>query len=295
LETLLTCERKFQLDKLLITDVQREETEHTVFGTAFGAGVATYLATQDPDMALYQAWLSYWPELESEKKSQTRCFAALMSAFLKLDTILMDYEVVSFNDRPAVELSFRLKITERYYFVGHIDTVVKNKYTGLHYVFECKTTGLNLLDLSPLYKNSGQALGYSIALDKITGEEQASYGVIYFVAQLGKEYKANIHVLPYEKTLTDRLNWFITLGLDVKRLEQMEELGVYPKRGKSCLNYMRPCKYFGTCGLHGLDVPRVQTEDEIDYDFSYELEALIQNHLQRMPMITIETLEMREI
>lgn len=295
LETLLTCERKFQLDKLLITDVQRDETEHTVFGRAFGAGIAAYMVTQDSDMALYQAWLSYWPELESEKKSQTRCFAALMSAFIELDTLLMDYEVVSFNDKPAVELSFRLKINERYYFVGHIDIVVKNKYSGMHYVFECKTTGMNLLDLAPLYKNSGQALGYSIALDKITGEKQASYGVIYFVAQMGKHYKANIHVLPYEKTLTDRLNWFLTLGMDVKRLEQMEELNVYPKRGGSCLNYMRPCKYFGICNLHGLDVPKIQEDDPIEYDFTYDLEALIQDHISRMPSGSDRTLEMREI
>lgn len=287
IDTLLTCERKFQLDKLLVTDIERDETEHTVFGKAFGAGIATYLTTQDQDMALYQAWLSYWPELETDKKNQARCFAAIMAAFPYLDRLLEDYEVAEFDDKPAVELSFRMNINPRYYFVGHIDTVLRNRWTGMHYVFECKTTGMQLHDLSPLYKNSGQALGYSIAIDRIVGEAQSAYGVIYFVAQLARDYKATIHVMPYDKTLLDRLNWFLTLGLDVARLERMAELNVYPKRGAACLKYNRPCKYFGVCGLQGFDIPKVQEADPIAYDFTYDLDTLVQEHIDRLPVTTL--------
>lgn len=287
LETLLTCERKFQLDKLLITDIAKDETEHTVFGKAFGAGVATYMVTQDADRALYEAWMTYWPELETEKKNQVRCFMALIRAFPKLDTLLMDYEVVSFDGVDAVELSFRLNINPRFYFVGHIDVVVKHRISGVHYVFECKTTGMPLLDLAPLYENSGQALGYSIALDRIVGKKLSGYGVLYFVAQLGRDFKATIHVLPYTKTLLDRLNWFISLGMDVKRLEEMAQLNVYPKRGKSCLQYNRPCKYFGVCGLHTADKIKKQEADPIKYDFTYDLDTLVQEHLDRLPTSTL--------
>ena len=181
LQTLHTCDRKFQLDKLLVTEIERDETEHTAFGKAFGAGIATYLVTQDAKRALFEAWLAYVPEIETDKKSIARCIAALEVAFPRLDTILMDYEVVTFENKPAVELSFRLNITKKYYFVGYIDAVLKNRYTGQHVVFECKSTGLQLLDLSPLYQNSGQALGYSIALDRIVGKKLANYGVLYFV------------------------------------------------------------------------------------------------------------------
>ena len=283
LETLHECERKWQLDKLLANGTDREDSEHTVFGKAFGVGVAAYAVTQDADMALWQAWYSYWPEIETEKKNIPRLLSALMSSFIELDTLLMEYEVVEFNGKPAVELSFRLEVTDEYYFVGHIDLVLRNRFTGVHYVLDAKTTGLSILDLSPLYKHSGQTLGYSIALDRIVGAELSSYGVIYFVAQLGKDFKAKIHTLTYEKTLMDRLNWFITLGLDVKHLEEMAELNIYPKRHTACLHFMRPCREFGTCDLHALDTPKIRTEDNIAYDFSYKLEDLIADHMRRIP------------
>lgn len=287
LQTLHTCERKFQLDKLLVTEVEKEESEHMSFGKAFGAGVATYLVTQDANRAIYEAWLAYWPEIETDKKSMARCTAALEVAFAKLDTILMDYEIVYFEGRPAVELSFKLDVTDDYYFVGYIDAVLKNRYNGLHVVFECKTTGLAIFDLSPLYQNSGQALGYSIALDKITGKKLASYGVLYFVCQLGKDFTPKIQVFEWKKTLADRLNWFISLGLDVKHLVEMATLGVYPKRGESCLQYNRPCKYFGVCALHSVDVPKVIEQDIIEYQFIYKLDDLIEDHITRIVDITV--------
>lgn len=292
LDTLLTCERKFQLEKLLKTDVEREDTEHTVFGKAFGAGVATYMVTGNRDHALYQAWLTYFPELQTDKKNQARCFSALIASFPQLDRLLEEYEVVSFKEQPAVELSYRINISEHYYFVGHIDVVLKNIFTDLHFIMEVKTTGLGLIDLDPLYKNSGQALGYSIALDKIVGEAQSSYGVLYFVAQLGRDFKAKIHVLPYQKTLLDRLNWFLTLGQDIQRLDTMREINVYPMRGRSCIQFMRPCKFFGICGLKSFDVPKEQVPDEIEYDFVYELDELVADHVKR---VKIPPMKMKEL
>jgi hypothetical protein len=283
LETLHTCERKWQLEKLLVDPAVREENEHTVFGRAYGTGIATYLVTQDQEQALYQAWLAYWPELESDKKSIVMCMAALMAAFTKLDTLLMEYEVAEFNGKPAVELSFRLDINSNYYFVGHIDVVLRHRFTGVYSVWDAKSTGLQLLDLSPLYQNSGQVLGYSVALDRIVGEALSSYGVGFIVAQINAgKMTTKTHLLPFEKTLLDRLKWFMTLGLDAKKLKEMEELGHYPMRGHSCLTFMRPCRYFGTCNLASLDIPKVREEDLIQYDFHYNLDDLISDHLERV-------------
>jgi hypothetical protein len=289
LETLHTCERKWQLEKLLVDPAVREENEHTVFGRAYGAGVATYLTTQDQDQALFQAWLTYWPELESEKKSIPMCMAALMSAFSKLDDLLMDYEVAEFNGKPAVELSFRLDINAEYYFVGHIDVVLRHRVSGTYSVWDAKSTGLNLHDLSPLYQNSGQVLGYSVALDRIVGEALSNYSVGFIVAQIdARSLKSKTHILTYDKTLIDRLKWFMTLGLDAKRLKEMADLGHYPMRGHSCLTFNRPCRYFGTCHFHSLDMERQREEDTIDYDFRYDLNDLIEDHLSRMPTETLE-------
>lgn len=282
LNLLHSCERKFQLAKLL-NNTQRETSEHLSFGAGFGAGIASYLTNQDAELALYEAWLAYWPIIETEKKNEARMFVALERAFFVLDTLLQDYELVFFEGRPACELSFRLDIDPTYYFVGYIDAVLKHRYTGQYVVFEVKTTGLLLKDLTPLYKHSGQALGYSICLDRIVGKELSSYGVLYMVAQLGKEQSdVTIHLMPFNKTLLDRLNWFIVLGLDVKHLKEMEQLQIYPRRGDSCLKYNKPCPQFGTCHLHSLDRPKEEEEDLTEYQFVYDLDALIQDHLRRL-------------
>lgn len=237
---------------------------------------------QDSDSALYKAWLAYWPEIESDKKSVAHCTLALQKSFPVLDTLLREYEVLTFNGKPAVELSFRINITPEYYYVGYIDVALRNRYDGRGIVFDAKSTGMQLLDLSPLYQNSGQVLGYSIGLDKIMGEKKSQYAVGYFVAQMGKDFSMRIHPLVYQKTLLDRLNWFITLGGDIKRLELAKELGFYPRRGDACLKYNRPCRHFGVCTLSAHDTPRTLEEDDKEYDFVFDLDELIDDHLQRI-------------
>lgn len=286
-----TCERKFQLEKLLENPMAREESEHLSFGHAFGAGVATYLSTQDKDQAIFQCWLRYYPVVENSKGSKkTRCMAihALVCSFKSLDNLLQDYEVAEFNGAPAVELSFRLNINERKYFVGHIDVVLQNRISGKYFILEVKTTGLQLLDLKPLYQNSGQALGYSIALDKIVGQEINEYGILYFVAQLpasnAQDNLVKVHTLPFHKNIVDRLHWFVTLGTDVQRLETLEDLNIFPKRGGACLKYNRPCNYFGHCGFHNFDVKKDLSKeiDSIEYQFEFDLNDLIETHLTRI-------------
>lgn len=282
MELFSSCERLFQLEKLLAGETERETSHHFSFGQAYGAGVAHYFATQDFDAALYQGWLAYWPELEDKNKTIPHYVSAMLKAKVVMDTLLQEYEVMTFQGKPAVELSFRVNITPRYYYVGYIDLVLRNKWDKTCMVVDAKTTGLQLLDLSPLYRNSGQALGYSIALDAIAGEELTDYSVMYFVAQMTKTHDVNIHPLIFQKTLLDRLNWFLELGSDVKRLELAEEISFYPRRGGSCLKYNRPCKHFGTCTLSQLDKPKIIPPDEVDYQFVFDLDKMIDNHIERI-------------
>jgi hypothetical protein len=286
LEVLQSCERKFQLEKLLQGNDEKQESVHFSFGHGFGAGVATYMVTQDKDKAIYEAWMAYEPVVEDDKKNQATCIAALLSSFNALDGLLKLYEVASFKDSPAIELSFKLNINPSKYFVGHIDVVLRHRITGRYYVMEIKSTSMQLLDLKPLYQHSGQALGYSIALDAIVGEKQSEYGVLYFVIQLptssAKEQRATPHILEFKKTLLDRLNWFVSLGLDVQHLEAMEQIGIFPKRFSACVRFNRACHHFGTCSLQNFDVPKVIEEDTKVYTFTYELEDLIVEHMNRI-------------
>lgn len=282
LELVDRCERLFQLEKLLVTDSTRDESADLSLGTAYGVGVADYLVYQNQEQAIYKGWLAYWPEIETEKKSIPHLVALLSKSFPYLDTMLRDYEVLHFNGKPAVELSFRVNINAHYYYVGYMDVVLRNRYDGTALVVDAKSTALQLLDLSPVYQNSGQGLSYSIVLDRIVGEKLSNYAVGYFVGQLGKDFKIEVKPLIFSKTLLDRLNWFLQLGMDIKRLEFAEEMGFYPRRGGACLKYNRPCKHFGTCTLSSMDIPRKREEDLIEYDFVFDLEELIDDHIARI-------------
>jgi hypothetical protein len=282
------CERKFEIEKLLVGGDKKQDNEHFSFGHAYGAGVATYLVTQDQDAAIFECWLRYWPEIETEKKSVHMSVLALINSFVTLDNILQDYEVAFFNGKPAVELSFRLDISKDFYFVGHIDIVLQNRYTKKYFVVDAKSTGLNLLDVSPLYRHSGQTVGYSIALDAIVGEELTEFGVGYVVAQIdAKNLSTKTHFLTYEKNITDRLKWFMTLGMDAERISRMQELKHFPMREDSCVRFNRTCRHFGTCHMHALDQYKELEEDPIEYDFHYQLDDLIENHLRRVPAMSV--------
>jgi hypothetical protein len=274
----------FQLDRLLEGGDKREDYPATVLGHSFGAGIATYLLTKNKELALYKAWLAYHPVVEDKKRTETIALNLVTASFTALDNILQDWEVAYFNGKPAVELSFRLNIDENNYYVGYIDIVLRNKFTGIYAILENKTTALNLFDLSCMYANSGQALGYSIVLDRIAGQELSDYEVQYFVGQLGSGngYQPTIYNFHFPKTLSDRLNWFISLQMDMDHLKQMLELNIFPMRGHNCLQYMRPCKHFSTCQLHGLDTYKEIPVDEIVYDFVYELDDVVASHLERI-------------
>lgn len=288
LELLHKCERLYQLRRLLQTteDTGESQSEHLQFGKAFGAGVQSYLVHQDSEQALYAAWLEYFPQIETDKKNQPRLHALLAKTFIQLDSLLMEYEVESLQD---IERGFIIDIEEPYYYVGFIDAVLRNRFTNRYYVLECKTTGLLLENLAPLYANSGQALGYSIVLDRITGQTLDDFGVIYLVGQMAKTpMDDKIKVLQFEKTLRDRLNWFLSLGLDVEHLQRMAELNVYPQRGDACLRFNKPCSEFGTCSLTTLDFPYVESEKEkLEREAKetklpvYSLDELIAMHLSR--------------
>lgn len=277
-----SCERKFQLIKLLDAGFSKEESADLSFGAAYGVGVASYIQYQDPDLAIFQAWLAFYPQIETEKKNQWNCISALLASFSYLDDLLQEYELAFFDKKPAAELGYRLDIEKGYYFVGWIDVVLRHRFSGQYVIFECKTTGSKLTDLTPMYKNSGQALGYSIILDQIAGEKVASYGVLYFVCQLMSPWSFKVQTLSFDKTLLDRLNWFLSLGIDIKNLKYLREINVFPMRGNHCLSFNRPCPLFGTCDLHSMDKPAQEVEDTENYQFTYKLEDVIQDHLRRL-------------
>lgn len=286
LEKLHTCERLFQLDRLL-KNTENEEKEHypaTVLGNAFEAGISSYIQFQDKERAIYETWLAYWPIKEDDKRTEQVAINMVICAFPIIDKLLDEWEIVSFNGKPAIQLSFKIVLNDGFYYVGYVDFILRHKITGRVMVFDCKTTALNLLDLSPIFQNSGQCIGYSVVLDAIVGKDIAEYDVGYFVGKLGSGngFQPVIQPLLFTKNLHDRLDWFISLGMDVKHIIEMLELNVFPRRGGSCLQYNKPCKHFGTCHLHTFDILSTEIEEEEEYQFVFQFEELLDSHIQRI-------------
>ena len=284
LKTLHVCERKFQLERILVGEKEKEHWPSTVLGTAWGIGVADYFAYQNQDKALFALWLAYYPRLEDDVRTQEVAANMLIASFPIIDNILQDWEVVSFQGKKALELSFRLNLDSSYYFVGYVDLVLQNKWNKKIAVTDVKTTAMNLLDLSPMYMNSPQGIGYSIVLDQIVGESLSEYDVFYFVGQMNSKnpYNPTIKHYQFSKTLQDRLNWFIALGMDVNHLEEMASLSIYPQRGSNCMQYNKACKHFGVCGLQTLDRIADVEEDKNEYQFVFNLEDIIDDHVKRI-------------
>lgn len=291
LGTFNICERLFQLKKLLDTSTYVGDVGNPTFilGHAFETGVISYLKYQDKERAQFEAWLRWYhlsPEGEysfptDQKRSPYILTKILKKAFPLLDDILLDHRIASFQGKPAIQLSFRINISENFYYVGFIDFILHNMITKKYSVWDCKSTALTLQDLTPIYIHSNQLISYSTVLDAIVGEELASYDISYFTAQLQDDPKLKIY--EFAKTLKDRLDFFISLKLDVQRIENLQSLGIFPKREKGCLSYNRPCSYLQFCSLHSLDnLQKSEKIDDTEYQFTFSLDDLIANHLKRI-------------
>lgn len=297
LELFHTCERLYQLIELLQGDNERVTTPVHIFGQAWGVGVVRYLLTGDMDEAVYKAWLAYYPVLEDNQRIEELCFHGLMAAKGRMDAIRSDWEIATFKGKPAIELGFRLNINDRFYFESAMDAVLRHKSTGGYGVLENKHTFSWLDDITPMYKNSFQGLLYSTVLDRIAEQPINSYELRYFVGQFksSEPWKPIIHSFPWKKTLLDRLNLFMTLGLDVQRIQQCLDTGIFPMRGQSCLKYNRPCFFFNMCHMRAGDTPKTDEyvlknksdhvkEIESLVQFEFDLSTLVKDHIQRVQL-----------
>lgn len=212
---------------------------------------------------------SFWSAIVSIKR-----FLSLYEAGL-----LKEYELVWFRGKPACELSFAISFPDGFRLRGFVDAVLRHKLTGEVIVLECKTT--NATTLNPAtYKNSAQAIGYSIVLDAIF-HELSSYKVLYLVNQSKTlEWTA----IPFTKTYLQRALWIRELLLDIETIKMYEEAEVYPMHGESCYSFFRECEYLATCTLSTEYLTKpctAEEEDTHEYQITLSLEDLLETQLRK--------------
>lgn len=289
------CERKFQKTRLLLSNVPRDNSPATVFGKAYGSAAQHYMvlrtlgepATVALDSAIYEAFLNYDPPLEDDKRFIERVIYCLQVGQAFHEQQLMEWEIAELNGKMASELSFKIEINAKYYYVGYLDLVLKHRRTGRYAVTDYKTTSMRGEDLSPAYKFSDQVLGYTMILDAAAGAELAEFDTNYWVCQLPSTglsslYQPSFKSYTFPKTIKDRFEWFLKLYLDVNYLDTLSGLSVYPRRANHCKAYNQVCKFFNECQFTAGDQPGIYTPDGIDYQFTYNLDELFKDHQERL-------------
>jgi len=285
--TLHSCPRKFQLYRLRTTYRAEEDIKSTItfaFGHVVGEGIQLALEGKSQEQVIFQMFLGWHTDLFAEdlkgKKSFWEACNALRRFYnLQSNGFLQEYELVYYNGKPACELSFSINFPDGYRLRGFVDAVLKHKESGKVMVLECKTTGSATVNPAT-YKNSAQAIGYSIVLDAIF-PDLSSYEVLYLIYNTKSgEYLP----IPFQKTYLQRALWIRELLLDIETIKMYEEAEVYPMHGESCYSFFRECEYLNVCQLSTEYLTKPCTpeqEDKTDYQVTLTLDDLLTTQLEK--------------
>ena len=296
--TLNKCPRKFQLYRLNallnegdpIADLNQQITFD--YGSAVGVGIQGILCGHDMDKVIMDMLMEWTVDLLDRNPKHKKSFWEAMVAVLQFKKItaggyLEEYELMYYTNqkgdkKPAVELSFKINLPDGPSYRGYIDGVLRHRTTGKVVVLEDKTTSFRQVNPA-MYKNSGQALGYSVILD-ILFPGLSSYEVLYLVfSSTSREFTE----LPFEKSAQQKALWLTELLMDTKKIQMYEDFGVYPMNGDFCYDFFKDCEYLGLCGMSTERLTKPLTQkilDEIQkredsYDFVFEFKDLIESQI----------------
>jgi hypothetical protein len=189
-----SCPRRMLLEKITAKEETSCDNADFLYGHAVGAGIQSFISYGNREQALLECFMAWNGDLEVEKsKSKKNIWYAIVAVekFIQLrDMILKGWEIAVFNGKPANELAFRLNLDNGYYYLGHIDLILYHPVQKKFMILELKTTSFTSIS-EATYKNSAQALGYSLILDalveKMNLDATASYTVLYLVYKTGAQ------------------------------------------------------------------------------------------------------------
>jgi hypothetical protein len=250
--TLHKCARKFQLYRLNSKSEDNEGDNESLtfaYGHCVGKGVQDIFEGKSLQQTIWEAFLAWNVDLLYENTKQSKSFFGALHAIRQLyharqNGFLGEYDLVYWEGKPATELSFSIALPDGFIYRGFVDAVLRNRNTGAVVVLECKTTSLSRVNPAQ-YKNSAQAIGYSIVLDALF-PDLSSYEVYYLIYQT----KSGEWVpMPFEKTYFQRALWLRELLLDVETIKLYEAAQIYPMNGESCFDFFRECEYLQHCTM----------------------------------------------
>ena len=269
-----SCLRKYQLIKLGSNTTPYDPMTQLTFnfGHAVGEAVVGLLQGKKLDQVIWESLFLKWPSVDffaenpKQKKSLFHAIYALqtLDAMLK-EGFMSEYELVYLKDgRVAAELSYKLYLPYGYIERGYIDMILKSKITGKYCIFDNKTSSARYMNAMQ-YQNSMQALGYSVAIDKIDPGIEIDYTVSYLVWLTFLERWEHFE---FPKTAIQRAQWMQAKLWDIEELkrvrEQYGDYGMWPLSGEGCYTYGRPCPFIDTCHLETEKLIKPLRQSDID-------------------------------
>lgn len=297
--TLHSCPRKFQLYRLnahaeVLEDIPQSIT--FAYGHVVGKGIQDILEGKSLERVIWEAFLFWDVDLYAENEKQKKSFwgaihAIRQFASMRASGYLDGYELVQYEGKPATELSFAIYLPDGFIYRGFVDVVLQHRDTGKVMCVECKTNSGGVINPAQ-YKNSAQAIGYSIVLDAIFPDLSA-YEVLYLVYQTKQSEFLQI---PFEKSYFARALWIRELLLDIETIKMYEQAEIYPMRGESCYSYFRECEYLQFCTLSTERLVSAITETDVvkmdeelaKFQIKVTLEDLIRAQLSKNVAAPIE-------
>lgn len=293
--TLHRCPRKYELDKLI---GEREQTIDTLFGTAVGNGVQKLFETSSVSAAIFETFLS-WKDSdtlfsEDDNKGKKNVWYAIEAVVLfntLIDTVFSGHELAYLpalgGNKAACEVGFKIDLGDGYFDRGFIDVVLINKATGKLLLLELKTTKFSKV-VDAMFKNSSQALGYSVVVDSISKqlqlEDSDNYFVVYPVYKT-KDMEWDIQM--YEKSSLNKARWISSILEDKEKISRHIEAECFPMHGESCYDFFRECQFFGMCEMKtstlmiGID-KTLEVEKEGKYMFNFNIQDIIQQQIEAL-------------
>lgn len=279
LELLHTCPRKFELEKLAAPEGEEGESLDLLAGSALHAGIQAAFQDVPIERCIWEAYkcwviergVSYYEE--SAKKSLCKVSMHIQKFQAIRNEVFGDWRLAELNERPAVEIGFKIHLPKGDTYRGWIDLVLQHKETDEYAALELKTTGMK--DVNPaVYENSFQGMSYACIVDKITGKRNPRQ--IFYVFEFDKGASLEQRIFEFWRSQTDKQSWLPSLALDALAIRTYNKVNHFPMRGSSCFQYWRPCHHMRLCNLARPGNYDLESKPEREglYDFEFSLEEL---------------------
>lgn len=261
LQKLHECPRKYLLNETDSAPARNDQSIHLAFGSAYGAGIAELWRSNSIDLAKVVALSQWdydeWDDIYGKVKGKSfwECCRYLENFHEFVLPKLRDegWQLATINNKPGIELTFFIQLTQRYNYQGHIDILLENINDGRLCVCECKTSKYQHYEFQ--WGNSEQTAGYYTVLKSVAeylGRPVANE-VIYHTLQVGQydnmEKDFGVQLFPYQKDLGTELEFIANVLSDINTMEMYNNMEYWPKRGNACGNFGRQCEHYGICDL----------------------------------------------